>query len=163
MARRGLRLVLANLGDSRTRGAGSAIIPVAIEAEAMELDGYEVRDVQPWEAASGGKAVECSGAGRRCAASFHYEGEPGRRDMIVRYFDQNNGISTFRVFVAGKLVSEWRAADTLPTNRVDAHSSTRRLIGGVALRVGDAIRIEGVADGGESAALDYVEIRAAKD
>jgi hypothetical protein len=33
------------------------------------------------------------------------------------------------------------------------------VISGIALRGGDEIRIEGMPDGGETAALDYVEIR----
>ena len=42
--------------------------------------------------------------------------------------------------------------------RLDSTSSTRRVISGVALRPGDEIRIEGKPDGGEAAALDYLEI-----
>ena len=42
--------------------------------------------------------------------------------------------------------------------RVDSSSSTRRTIAGIALRPGDQIRIEGIPDGGETAALDYLEI-----
>ncbi len=45
-----------------------------------------------------------------------------------------------------------------PTTLPDAHSSIRRTVRGVALRSGDEIRIEGTADGGERAAIDYVEI-----
>ncbi|MCS7314399.1 MAG: glucosiduronase, partial [Bryobacteraceae bacterium] len=33
--------------------------PNRIEAEAMQLEGYQVVDVKPWEAASGSKAVSC--------------------------------------------------------------------------------------------------------
>jgi alpha-glucuronidase len=132
--------------------------PGRVEAEAMELKGYRVVDVQPWEAASGGKAVACDG---RCSAQFKFAGAPGKHDISIRYFDQNNGVSTFRVLVSGRVAGEWRADDTLPTNKIDAHSSSRYRIGGVELRPGDVIRIEGVADESEAAALDYVEIGAA--
>jgi hypothetical protein len=33
------------------------------------------------------------------------------------------------------------------------------VVPGIALRPGDEIRIEGMPDGGETAALDYIEIR----
>jgi alpha-glucuronidase len=46
----------------------------------------------------------------------------------------------------------------LPTRKVDSSSSSRRTIRGLALRKGDEIRIEGIPDGGETAALDYIEI-----
>ena len=78
--------------------------------------------------------------------------------MSVRYFDQNNGTSRFRLFVADQLIDEWLANDRLPTGKIDAHSSTRRRMSGIALRPADSIRVEAVRDGDEKAALDYVEI-----
>jgi alpha-glucuronidase len=137
--------------------------PGRVEAEAMNLAGYEATDVKPWEAASGAKAVQCASPARRCSARFRYEGKPGWFDLSVRYFDQNNGVSRFRVFLADQLVAEWLADDTIPTKTIDAHSSARRRIEGLPLRPGDEIRIEGIPDGGETAALDYVEISPAQD
>jgi hypothetical protein len=80
----------------------------------------------------------------------------------VQYFDQNDGVSHFRVAVGKKAIDEWDAADRLPTRKVDGSSSMRRTISGVALRAGDEIRIEGVPDGGEKAALDYIELLPAR-
>ena len=119
-------------------------------------------EVKPWEAASGGRGVECPGASRRCSASFRFEGRPGWYDIGVQYFDRNNGVSRFQLFVAGQTVAEWAADDTLPTDKMDAHSSTRLLVKGLALRAGDEIRVEGFPEGGEGAPLDYVEIRASR-
>ena len=61
--------------------------------------------------------------------------------------------------MGSQLVDEWAAADRLPTRRIDSSLSTLRVIRGIALRPGDEIRIEGVPDGGEPAALDYIEIQ----
>ena len=85
-------------------------------------------------------------------------GDAGWRDVIVQYFDQQDGVSHFRVWVANQLVDEWAAADRLPARKVDSSSSSRRVIRSLALRKGDEIRIEGVPDGRETAALDYIEI-----
>jgi alpha-glucuronidase len=131
--------------------------PGRFEAESMKLEGYTVREVKPWEVASGEKAVACAAA--QCTASLRYDGAPGWYSLHVQYFDQNDGVSCFRVWVGSQIVDEWAAADRLPTRRIDSSSSTRRVIRGVALRPGDEIRIEGVPDGGEPAALDYVEIQ----
>jgi alpha-glucuronidase len=79
----------------------------------------------------------------------------------VQYFDVNNGAAHFRLSVGPQVIDEWIAADRIPTRRLDGGSSSRRVISGVALRKGDEIRIEGIPDGGETAALDYIEIRAA--
>ena len=130
--------------------------PGRFEAESMKLEGYTVRDVTPWEAASGGKAVSCPVA--RCAATLRYQGPAGWYTINVRYFDQIDGISRFRLLVGGQLVDEWTAADRLPTRRIDSSSSARRVVRGIALRPGDEIRIEGMRDGNETAAVDYIEI-----
>ena len=130
--------------------------PGRFEAESMKLEGYTVVDVTPWEAASGGKAVSCPVA--QCAAVLRYDGSPGWYTIHVRYFDQIDGVSRFRLLVAGQLIDEWTAPGRLPTRRIDSSSSARRVVPGVALRPGDQVRIEGMPDGGETAALDYIEI-----
>ena len=130
--------------------------PGRIEAESMQLEGYSVIPVTPWETASG-MAVSCPAV--LCVARFTHQGGAGRRELRVRYFDQNNGAARYRVFVNGQLLDEWTASDLLPTQKIDSSSSSLRRIGGVALRPGDEVRIEGSPDGGESSALDYLEIR----
>jgi len=126
------------------------------EAESMTLDGYAVRVVTPAEDASGGKAIACAAA--KCTATLRYAGAPGWYALRVQYFDQNNGASHFAVRVGGQLIDQWTAAGHVPSARIDSSSSARRVIQGVALRPGDEIRIEGSPDGGEPAALDYLEI-----
>jgi hypothetical protein len=81
----------------------------------------------------------------------------------VQYFDENDGISRFRVLVSGQVVDQWDAADVLPSNLPNGHTSTRRTVRGVALRPGDEIQIEGRADAGERACLDYLEIEPAHE
>jgi alpha-glucuronidase len=126
------------------------------EAEAMQLDGYTVVAVTPWEVASGGKAVACSG--RTCRAGLQFDGPAGWYTLRVQYFDQNNGLAHFRLLVDDQVVDEWVADEHLPTIRLDGTSSMRRTLNGIALRPGDEIRIEGTPDGADSAAVDYLEI-----
>ncbi len=132
--------------------------PHRLEAESMRLEGYEVVAITPWEAASGGQAVQCAPPARRCTATFTYRGRPGWYDLSIQYFDQNNGTAHYRLFVGAQQVDEWTAHDDLPALRMDAHSSTRRRVAGLGLRPGDQVRIEGVPDGAERAGLDYLEI-----
>jgi len=124
----------------------------------MTLEGYESHDVTPWETASGGKDVECVSASGRCAASFVFDGAAGWYDVGVRYFDENDGASRFRLLVGAQVVDEWRADDHLPSSEANGHSSTRRRVRGLALRPADRIRVEAESDGGERAPLDYVEV-----
>jgi alpha-glucuronidase len=128
-----------------------------IEAESMQLQGYTSVDVVPWENASSGKAIECKQP-QGCSASFRFTREAGRYTLDIEYFDQKNGESKFRVFVDDKLVDQWVANDQLPATKIGSDSSTRRRIPELTLHAGDEIRIEGIPDRDEHAALDYVEL-----
>jgi alpha-glucuronidase len=131
--------------------------PGRMEAESANLEGYTSIDVTPWEAASGGRAVECTAA--KCAATFRYNGNAGVFQIRVRYFDQNNGVSHFRALIGNRVIGEWTAADRVPTRKIDSSSSALHVINGIQLNTGAEIRIEGTPDGTETAALDYIEIR----
>jgi hypothetical protein len=91
---------------------------------------------------------------------FKYNGAPGAYDLHVRYFDEDDGISQFKLYIADRLIDEWRADNRLPTPTTlpDAHSSMRRTVRSVTLVSGDRIRIEGIANQGERAGIDYIEI-----
>jgi alpha-glucuronidase len=128
------------------------------EAESMELTGYVPVDVVPWEGASKGRVVMCPPREQPCAAAMRFAGSAGWYEVDIEYFDQNSGVSKYRVFVGNQLVDEWLADGHLPATLPNGDSSTRRRIAGVALRPGDELRIEGIPDAGERAPLDYVEI-----
>jgi alpha-glucuronidase len=136
--------------------------PNRFEAEALEHEGYERQNVTPWETASGGQCAQLldplldpRGHG---AVSKKFDGKAGWFNLSVAYFDENDGAAKYRLIIAGQVVDEWTADDTLPDNKPNGHTSTRREISRVALRPGDLIRIEATADGGERAAVDYLEI-----
>jgi alpha-glucuronidase len=132
--------------------------PNRIEAESMELKGYAPVDVEPAETTSGGKAVVCQAPAQTCSASFRFTRKAGTYELNVQYFDQNNGKAKFRLLVGEHVVDEWTADDELPNSKLGGDTSTRRQISSVALHPGDEIRIEGIPDGGELAAIDYIEI-----
>jgi alpha-glucuronidase len=148
-------LKMSGIADQQGR-AGH--FPNRIEAEAMQLNGYEVVDVVPWENASGGKGVQCLEP-KGCTVSFKFDRAAGWYTLNVQYFDQGNGQSKFHVYIGDQLVAEWTANEQLPrANKIGGDSSIRRVIKGLALRAGDEIRIEGIPDGQEPAPLDYIEI-----
>jgi alpha-glucuronidase len=162
----------SNIADARGRVDN---YPGRMEAENAKLEGYVAKPVAPWETASGAGAVECppspsasagqvppspsASAGAACSASFQYSGPAGTRDIVVQYFDVNTGSARFRIRVGNRIVGEWLAADRLPTRKIDGSSSSRRIFADVTLKDGDIITIEGMPDGGESAALDYIELQ----
>lgn len=131
--------------------------PNRVEAEDMQLSGYVPVDVTPWETASGGKAVACTGQSL-CTASFKFDHSAGRYNIAVQYFDFNNGVSHYRLLVNERAVASWAADDHLPSNQMNGHTSTRHMVRDVELKPGDVVKIEGKPDDGEPAPLDYAEI-----
>jgi alpha-glucuronidase len=121
----------------------------------MQLVGYAPVEVAPWETASGGHAVAC--AQNSCSASSQFTRSSGTYDIAVQYFDQNNGISHFELFVNDRSIGTWAADDHLPSDRMNGHTSTRHVMENVQLHSGDVVKIVGRPDDGEPAPLDYVE------
>jgi alpha-glucuronidase len=132
--------------------------PGRVAATRMSLDGYTAVDVTPWEDATDGKAVACERTAGTCTATWKFEGARGIYAIEVRYFDQNDGVASFTLNVNGKQIDAWQASDTLPSKQIDGSSSTRHLIEGFTLNPGDTIQITGTPNGGDKAALDYIEI-----
>jgi alpha-glucuronidase len=132
--------------------------PDRIEAESMQLEGYKPIDVTPWETASGGQGAACNSADRRGSLTVKHTGKRGWFDLTTVYFDESDGASRFRLLVGGQLVDQWDAADALPDNKPNGHTSTRHKTRGIALRADDEIRLEVTADAGEQACVDYLVV-----
>ncbi len=148
-------LKLSGIPDDRGR-AGH--YPNRLEAEDAQLTGYQIIDVHPWEDASGGKAASC--VQPNCSAEWTYHGAAGRFNIAVQYFDLQDGVAKFALTVNGQQPSKdasWSANAMLPTPRPHGDNSTRHVIYDVALKTGDAIRIDGAPDGHDPAAFDYIE------
>ena len=123
----------------------------------MRLSGYVPVDVTPWETASGGKAIACTKQDV-CSATVALQRPAGRYDIAVRYFDYLHGVSTYTLSLNDKIVAEWKADNTLPSDAMNGDTSTRYTLSNIELRPGDVMKIEGYPNDGEPAPLDYVEI-----
>ena len=125
--------------------------PGRLEAEDAQLDGYTVIDVTPWEAASNSKAAALPAGTDSGSITFTYNGEPMTADLRVQYFDEEDGISQFKLFVGNQELDHWQADNHLPTfsKLPDAHTSIRHTIRNVDLHPGDQIHLEATADSGE--------------
>jgi alpha-glucuronidase len=82
----------------------------------------------------------------------------GRFNLAAQYFDLQGGIAHFALSVNGLPAASWAADAMLPSRRPNGDNSTRKTIPNVELNPGDVIRIDGVPDGGDPAALDYIEM-----
>lgn len=136
--------------------------PHRIEAESMQLDGYQMVEVHPLEAASDSRGITCPSSPKPCTARFRYSGKPGWFDIGVQYFDQNNDDARFQLLLNGVPIDAWTANDHLPSRHLDADTSTRHTVSGVALRPGDTLEIQGSRQGGDSASVDYVTLHSSR-
>ena len=162
-------LKLSGIPDEKGR-AGH--YPGRLEAEDARLTGYKIIDVNPWEDASGGKAVSCDepqipnrkGATKPiCTAEWKWTGEEGMYNIAVQYFDLQPGKAEFSLGKNGHLqlgpIGEiWTADAELPTNHPHGDNSIRHLVRGVWLKPGDVIHVSGIPDGNDKAAFDYIEV-----
>lgn len=123
--------------------------PNRLEAEAMEASGYRVRNVTPWETASGGKAMECALASG-CALAATLNKPEGNYDLTVAYYDTWRGVSRFELLLNGKTVDAWKAEDTLPPAQFDplpdGQTATRHTAYNIALQPGDRLELRGTPD-----------------
>jgi len=99
--------------------------------------------------------------GAKCDLSTRFDGKAGWYTVAVQYFDQSSGASRFQLLVGCQVVGQWLADDTLPSAKVNAHTSTRYTSASLMLRPGDQVRVVGIPDSGEQAAIDYLEIKPA--
>ncbi|KAJ6564424.1 alpha-glucuronidase precursor [Mycena capillaripes] len=139
--------------------------PFRIEAESMELTGYQPYVVSPFEAASNSTAIVTSINSTIGTATKVLNFTSGVYDLAVGYFDMYGGNSSYQVFVNNRMVGEWvgnivdigKLGHT-PSIFLDGHSATRITFDQVSIKKGDMLKIVGRANGVEPAPLDYVAL-----
>ncbi|MGH9506619.1 MAG: alpha-glucuronidase family glycosyl hydrolase, partial [Terriglobales bacterium] len=136
--------------------------PDRVTAAAMQLQGYRLKAIHPWEAAAGGRAAVCPLSQTMCTAAFVVHRPAGRYNIAVAYYDPNVGAARFSLTVNGRRPpvagAAWRDDRHLPTRGLNADSALRHTIRGVRLRPGDRIALHGWPGGGNGAAVNYVAL-----
>ncbi|ROV90941.1 hypothetical protein VPNG_10090 [Cytospora leucostoma] len=135
--------------------------PYRVEAESMDLDGYKVVDVVPFEAASGFKGIMTTNNDTAGTAAASVQFDSGVYDIAVNYFDVIGGRAHWEVFLNNVSIGKWIGdmEDTLghaPSSAMDESSATRITFRGVSVKKGDIVRLVGTPEGIEAAPLDYI-------
>ena len=150
----------ARSASPTTRNA-SATIPNRIEAEAMELDGYEPKDVTPWETASGGQAAALTAKDqpRHDQPQVRRQARLVRpRRRLLRRKRRRLEVQALRRRPARRRVDRRRHAAPRPTQRPHLDAPQDRRASHSA--PDDVIRLEATSDRGEQAVVDYHRDRA---
>ncbi|KAL4903984.1 hypothetical protein BDW74DRAFT_31364 [Aspergillus multicolor] len=137
--------------------------PYRIEAEDMELDGYEPYLVSPFEAASGSYCIVTADNSTEGRASVALTVETGTYNIAVNYFDQAIGNSTWQLLLDDDLVGEWKGdleyiLGRAPSPYIDGQTATRITFKNIYLEGWSTLTIVGVPDGKEPAPVDYISI-----
>lgn len=135
--------------------------PWRIEAEDMELDGYEPYLVNPFYSASKSYAIVTSSNTTSGTASTTIPFESGTYNVGVVYYDQAIGNSTWELWLGEKQVGSWKGdleyiLGKAPTFYIDGQTATRITFEGVEVEKGQELKIVGHPDGMEPAPVDYV-------
>jgi alpha-glucuronidase len=134
-----------------------------VEAEDMELNGYKIVPVTPFEAASGGKAIVTTANDTPGTATARLNYPDGTYNVAVNYYDHLGGRSKYEIFLNDKSFGCWYGdlEDKLGhdfSEHLDGHSATRITFPGINIKKGDVVKIVGQPDGKELAPLDYISI-----
>ncbi|MEB3281932.1 MAG: hypothetical protein VKK42_23720 [Lyngbya sp.] len=140
--------------DSTSDSTSESIV---IEAEDLELTGYKIESVKG-SGASGGQNLTVEGAPNRSGtASGTFEGEAGTYRVELSYFDENDGVSSVTVTIAGES-SSFDFDEDLPSFGATPQSLTGRVTHEVVqLQPGDSFEISGTGRQGERARIDSIK------
>ena len=121
----------------------------------MVLDGYRAYS---HPSASGGQYVGLQNSPDGLGTvTYAFEGSSGTYDLEISIYDENDGTSSFAVFINDDFVGNYLAQEDLQTGGIGRRNLTSFTLEGLAINQGDSIRIAGAAEGGEFARIDKLE------
>lgn len=133
-----LRAVRNGLSEAGVAG----FTPITgMEVEKMTLTGYtpDTFLIEP--------SVQTTGKG---TAKSTFMNPSGVYDIVVSYADEKGGQGSLAVSVAGKQKASWKLTD-------DVDCWKRKTIPNVKINTGDEIELVGMANGSETARVDFIE------
>ena len=128
-----------------------------VEAESMLLDTYRI---EANSSASVGELITLvdGAAGETGTAFFSFAGASGQYDVVVGYYDENDGTSQLAIAQNDGVVDSWSLDRDLPSDLATAETATTRTVAtSIEVSEGDRFTITGNEDAFEPARVDYVE------
>ncbi|CAL5871851.1 uncharacterized protein PFLUO_LOCUS6105 [Penicillium psychrofluorescens] len=134
-----------------------------VEAEDMDLTGYETYVVSPFETASGSMAIVTNSNSTTGTATTTLDFPSGVYDLAINYYDLYGGVSQWEVYLNNRTIGHWignneHTLSHTPSIYLDGHSATRINFRGVQVNQGDVLKIVGTPNGIEPAPLDYISV-----
>lgn len=130
---------------------------IRVEAELMSLTNYRVESN---DSASGGQLISLLGGEdpETGTAAFDFVGDSGIYDLIVGYYDENDGVSEVAVAQNATVLDSWGFDSDLPSDLANSTTATTREIAtGITVNQGDSFTITGTENIFERARIDYID------
>ncbi|MGF1535403.1 MAG: SdrD B-like domain-containing protein [Elainellaceae cyanobacterium] len=127
---------------------------ILVEAEDMHRYGYSVEHLG--DIASGGEAIALHDHWGK--AKFDFAGPSGEYDIIVGYYDENDGHARGKLLVGGDAVDHWTFDEHTDSRFASSSNLRERTIENVSIDAGEQIKFLGVKDGYEYARIDYIKV-----
>ncbi|EAW39234.1 G8 domain-containing protein [Lyngbya sp. PCC 8106] len=147
--------------DSETsepdNGVTDNLDPIRVEAEDMELDTYRLESSN---IASNGSLIRLPGSSQNDTgkAVTRFEGPSGNYDVVVGYFDENDGIAQLEVKLDGVSLDSWMLDQKLGSNYISENNFLSRTVAeDISIEQGEVVEITGIKQAGEFARVDYLE------
>lgn len=133
-------------------GEVASVAPnITIEAETLKLsEGFSIDSLS---AASGNSVIRARSDAAQ-EAKLQFDGDTGRYDLTLNYFDEADGNSTMAVLVNGQQVTEWTWDKDLGDNKANSNTRTSKVIEDIELAKGDTVTLRGTRDGSEPLRID---------
>jgi hypothetical protein len=135
-------------------------IPVAtsvrVEAESTRRTNYRVESIN---GASGGQALSLVNgvASEIGTASFDFTGVSGRYNVVVGYYDENDGIARLEIKKGTSVLDAWNLDRNLGSGSANAQTfTTRTIASGIQIDRGEIFTLTGNENLNESARVDYI-------
>ncbi|MFK8182232.1 MAG: calcium-binding protein, partial [Phormidesmis sp.] len=118
----------------------------------MSLNGYstESKDV-----ASDKSLAKTNSSG---TATTEFTGDTGYYNIVVAYFDENDGIGSLSASLDGIELDAWQLDQDLGSDKASQQNLvTRTIATQIQVTSGDELQLTGIREGGEYVLVDYVE------
>ena len=139
------------------QSSSTPLNPIRVEAESMNLTSYRLESNS---SASKGQLISFVGGATQetGTASFNFAGQSGTYDVVIGYYDENDGVAQLEVKQGDTVLDSWSLNQELGSSLAKAQTLTTRTIAkGLAVNSGDLFTLVGTEKQNEHARIDYIE------
>ena len=142
-------------------GGGQTLPPPNTETVRVEAEDINtIYDIEDVSGASGGQvwSVVNGPSGETGTGTFDFIGQSDLYDVIVGYYDENDGVGEIKLEKDGVVLDQWDLDQDLGSDSPNSSTfATRTVASSIQVNAHDSFTLYGTEDSGEYARVDYFE------